>query len=89
MSVIFSRNLTSLVVTNDGSKPVSPLTKIYSNVEFETHLNIGSPEMPFLFLRTVDKGLRKKRVEIFSGVTLLLRMKRRLFSDTGERGWGR
>jgi len=61
MSVIFSRNLTSLVVTNDGSKPVSPLTKIYSNVEFGTHLNIGSPEMPSLFLPTVDKGLRGKK----------------------------
>lgn len=88
MSVIFSRNLTSLVVTTDGSKPVSPVTKIYSNAELGTHLNVGSPEMPSLFLRTVDKELRGKRGGNFLWGDIVT-MKRRLFSDTSERVWGR
>jgi hypothetical protein len=76
-----------LLITG-GSKPVSPVTKIYSNAEFGTHLSIGSPEMPSLFLLTVDKELRSKRDENFLWGDIVT-MKRRLFSDTSERVWGR
>jgi len=64
------------------------VTKIYSNAEFGTHLNIGSPEMPSLFLRTVDKELRGRRGGNFLWGDIVT-MKRRLFSDTSERVWGR